>query len=284
MKICCVTPCWNAGASIENTMLCILSQTIFLKGAVELHYVICDGGSVDDTLEIIERVADRYAEFGNLTFDYVSEKDNGMYDALAKGFRKIRDGDIFFYLNAGDHLSPFAFEIVSDVMLRHDVQFLTGFDCVFNSLGHLIDVKLPYRYPSQLIQRGAFGKIIPHIQQESTFWSADAHASIDLDRLSQFKFAGDFFIWMSLSRVARLEIIYAFLGGFTLHPGQRSELHRDEYDEELRRIAKPLGIRSLLHAVALRALFLAPRSAKILLNKGIFVFQEASGRYVRSRR
>ena len=73
-KISIVTPSYNQGQYLEDTILSVISQ-----GYPNLEYVIIDGGSTDNSVEIIKK----YEE--HLTY-WVSEPDNGMYDAINKGF------------------------------------------------------------------------------------------------------------------------------------------------------------------------------------------------------
>ena len=80
MKISIVTVCYNAVSVIENTILSVINQTY-----PDIEYIIIDGGSTDGTVEIIEKYSDRLAY-------WVSEPDNGIYDAMNKGI-KVVTGD-----------------------------------------------------------------------------------------------------------------------------------------------------------------------------------------------
>jgi glycosyltransferase involved in cell wall biosynthesis len=101
MKISVITVCKNAKDTIKKTIDSILSQT-----CPEYEIVVIDGGSDDGTLDILEQYGDKI----NLT----SEPDNGIYDAMNKGLRKIT-GDIILFLNADDYLSSEdVFQVVAD--------------------------------------------------------------------------------------------------------------------------------------------------------------------------
>lgn len=92
-KISIVTPSFNQGAYIERTILSVLNQNY-----PNLEYFIFDGGSTDQTIEIIRKYESK------ITF-WVSEKDNGQTDAINKGLAKST-GELFNWLNSDDYLLP----------------------------------------------------------------------------------------------------------------------------------------------------------------------------------
>lgn len=84
-----ITVCYNASATIGETIASVLSQTY-----QELEYIVVDGKSNDGTVEILQSVDDK-----RLTF--ISEKDSGIYNAMNKGL-KIATGDYLIFLGADD--------------------------------------------------------------------------------------------------------------------------------------------------------------------------------------
>lgn len=88
-----LTPCFNSGRTIEKTLACIENQTY-----KNIEYIIVDGGSTDNTLELIERHRSRLPE--KLTV--ISEKDNGIYDAMNKGIR-LAAGHLIGIVNSDDY-------------------------------------------------------------------------------------------------------------------------------------------------------------------------------------
>lgn len=89
MKISVVTVCYNAVDTIEETMRSVLDQTY-----PDVEYIVIDGSSTDGTVDIIKKYSDRLAY-------WVSEPDNGIYDAMNKGI-KVATGDYINFMNAGD--------------------------------------------------------------------------------------------------------------------------------------------------------------------------------------
>ncbi len=87
-----ITPCYNSSSTIEKTLECIENQTY-----KNIEYIIIDGGSTDDTLKIIENHKHKLPS--NLTL--VSEKDNGIYDAMNKGIN-LAQGMLIGIVNSDD--------------------------------------------------------------------------------------------------------------------------------------------------------------------------------------
>jgi glycosyltransferase involved in cell wall biosynthesis len=88
MKISIITVCYNSAATIGRAMQSVLSQNY-----PDVEYIIIDGGSTDGTVEIIQQYR-RVAHF-------VSEKDEGIYDAMNKGIA-LATGDVVGILNSDD--------------------------------------------------------------------------------------------------------------------------------------------------------------------------------------
>lgn len=89
MKITVITVCYNSAETIAHTLRSVREQTY---GNIE--HIIVDGGSKDNTLEVIK------AEGLHVT-KVVSERDNGIYDAMNKGIR-LAAGEVVAFLNADD--------------------------------------------------------------------------------------------------------------------------------------------------------------------------------------
>ena len=84
----------------------------------------------------------------------------------------------------------------------------------------IISVQYPYKYRNKLIQSGVYGKSLPFIQQESTFWRRKLLDEIDYDFLRSLKLSGDMYLWLKFSEKYELNIIFSYLSGFKYHSNQ----------------------------------------------------------------
>lgn len=84
-----ITVVYNNVADIGRTMLSVLNQTY-----LNIEYIVVDGGSKDGTVDIIKQYEGQVAKF-------VSEKDNGIYDAMNKGLA-LATGEYVIFMNSGD--------------------------------------------------------------------------------------------------------------------------------------------------------------------------------------
>ena len=99
-KLSVITVVYNNVQDIEHTMFSILNQTY-----PDIEYIIVDGLSTDGTLEVIKRYQNRITKL-------ISEKDEGIYDAMNKGLAAAT-GDYVLFMNSGDEF--YATETVAGV-------------------------------------------------------------------------------------------------------------------------------------------------------------------------
>src|SRR5213596_338381 len=102
-SISIVTPSYNQAKFLEATIRSVLDQ-----GYPNLEYIVMDGGSTDGSLEIIRRYEKHLA-------GWVSEKDGGAADAIAKGFSRAT-GTILAYLNSDDLYLPGSLHAIGEAM------------------------------------------------------------------------------------------------------------------------------------------------------------------------
>jgi hypothetical protein len=206
-----------------------------------------------------------------------------MYDALAKGFKEDVDSDVYSYINAGDFYSLHAFEIVYEIFSKYEVHFLTGINTVYNSKSHLVNFLLPFEYNKYFLLKGLYGTVFPFVQQESTFWHKAVHRKIDLNKLMEFKYAGDFYLWRTFINETPLYIVSAWLGGFKRHEHQLSSVFLDEYKMEIRNISGPPTRFDYLLAYLYKLLNYLPNGVKKSLSHHMFDFDHSRQKYYPTR-
>ncbi len=125
-KVSIVTPSYNQGQFIEESI-----RSVLLQGYPDLEFIIIDGGSTDDSVEIIQK----YERW--LTF-WVSEPDRGQSHAINKGLEKCT-GQLFNWQNADDVLTLNSLAVTAGAMVSHpDAGYAHGYRIVINRESHVL--------------------------------------------------------------------------------------------------------------------------------------------------
>lgn len=124
-KISIVTPSYNQGSFLEKTIQSVLNQNY-----PNLEYIIVDGGSKDNSVEIIKK-------YENHIHYWVSEKDNGQSDAINKGFSKAT-GEIYYWINSDDYLVPNILKKVGEYNWEKNVGLLVGIGSIIDLKGNIL--------------------------------------------------------------------------------------------------------------------------------------------------
>lgn len=139
MKISIVTITYNAEKFLEKTMLSILSQSNH-----NFEYWLIDGGSKDQTVSLIEKMSERIAsgEFPGVDssqFKWISEPDNGLYDAMNKGLERAT-GSFVWFINAGDQIyDSETFQKVENLLeIEPECDFIYGQSIMINEQDQII--------------------------------------------------------------------------------------------------------------------------------------------------
>lgn len=216
-KITIVTPSYNQGKYLEDTILSVLSQ-----GYPNLEYIIIDGGSTDESVEIIKKYEKQLAY-------WVSEKDEGLYHGLQKGFDKST-GEIMAWLNADDMYHKKSLFLIANLFEKFEnVQWIMGSNTFFNENGN------PFLYDDQpLAQRWSQKRLLlfnaDFIQQESVFWKRDLWKRAGSFIEQNYSLAADFELWLRFFRYEKLYSTSFMLSGFRLrNENQKSFNQRNQY-------------------------------------------------------
>jgi glycosyltransferase involved in cell wall biosynthesis len=234
-KISIVTPSFNQGQYLEETIRSVLDQNY-----PNLEYIVMDGGSTDGSVEIIRRYADRLAY-------WTSAKDEGQYDALQKGFQRST-GEIMAWLNSDDKYLPWSLSTVADIFSEQpQIEWISSiFPMWWDKQGRPVSCdtidgynRVGFFLGEHLLDCGWAAR--GFIQQESTFWRRSlwdrAGARID----TSLKLAGDFELWTRFAKHAELYGVRLPLGGFRNHGEQKTARAYQEYLDEARRVFEAHG-------------------------------------------
>lgn len=132
MKVSLITVCYNSAGTIKTAL-----ESVFAQKGVDLEYIVVDGGSKDGTVDIIKdysaKANDLRLTTNDFIFKWLSERDQGMYDAINKGI-KMATGDIVGILNADDYLD--GDDVLARVaeFFRNEKSKNDRLDCVFGNV------------------------------------------------------------------------------------------------------------------------------------------------------
>jgi glycosyltransferase involved in cell wall biosynthesis len=216
-KISIVTPVFNQKEFVEFCIGSILNQNY-----PNLEYIIIDGGSTDGTLDIINKYSAK--------IDYLlSEPDKGLYDALQKGFAKTT-GDIMGWLNSDDILHPHSLFTIAEIFESNDnINWLQGLPAVIDRNNRTVFTRPARHDKFDFLLKEYHDGIF--IQQESTYWKRSLWEKAGARISLEYKFAGDFDLWMRFYEKEPLFCTTAMIGAFR-YRGE-GQLSKDYYAEYL---------------------------------------------------
>jgi glycosyltransferase involved in cell wall biosynthesis len=213
-----VTPSYNQARFLEFTIHSVLEQDY-----PNIEYILVDGGSIDGSLDIIHRYANRFAW-------WVSEKDRGQTDAINKGFAQA-NGDILAWLNSDDTYEPHAVAEAVELLRSQPETGLVYGDTNFidengDNIGSFPAAQTDYKR----LRRGYV-----HIPQQASFWRADLWRKVGpLD--PSFYFAMDYDLWVRLAALAPLQYTPRLWANFRLHTQAKTIAADDRCWPEMLRV------------------------------------------------
>jgi glycosyltransferase involved in cell wall biosynthesis len=213
-----ITPSYGQGDFIEQTIQSVLSQA-----EVDFEYMVCDGGSSDNTLTILRKYQSHLR--------WVSEPDGGQADAVNKGIRNTT-GDIIAWINSDDVYYPLALSKV-----RHIFETFPDVRVIYGKANHIDQAGNIIRpYPTEAWNYKRL-KEVCFICQPATFFRrqlVEDQGYLD----TQLEFCMDYELWLRYGRHENFFYSPEVLAGSRLYPGTKTsksqlELHF-EINEMLR--------------------------------------------------
>jgi len=200
-----VTPSYNKGAFIEETILSVRNQDY-----PNIEHIVIDGGSTDNTLDIIKKYE------GTYNMRWVSEPDEGQSEAINKGWRKAH-GEILAYLNADDTYMPRAIETAVKFLNDHPEISMVYGDCnIVNECNEVVGrcQATEFDIKEMICGRGS-------VPQPATFFRRAVLDEIGyLD--SDLYMAMDFDYWIRIGLKFKAKYIPQLIANFRRCPGTKS--------------------------------------------------------------
>jgi glycosyltransferase involved in cell wall biosynthesis len=218
-RITVVTPSYNQGEFLEQTI-----RSVLLQAYPNLEYIIIDGGSSDNSVEIIEK----YAPY--LTY-WVSEPDRGQSHAINKGFERST-GHIMCWLNSDDYYLPKTLMTVAESLANGSGNYAIVGHCVqvFGDGRPSVTHEGKFENLQRLLQ---FWKGY-HMHQPAIFWRREVFDKIGFLDENQH-YIMDFDYWVRVARHFEFKNVDRELACFTYHEKAKTGDGFVKYAQELRR-------------------------------------------------
>jgi glycosyltransferase involved in cell wall biosynthesis len=214
-RVTVVTPSYNQARFLDETLRSVLCQRD------QIHeFFVLDGGSADGSVDVIRRY-ERQIDF------WTSEKDRGQSDAIDKGFARAT-GDILFWLNSDDVLTPGAIARVRKAMADHpDWDVVTGNSVHIDGQSRILSVHRVPRESWGMMRRGVI-----HVTQQTCFFKRELYSRVG-GLNHDLHWVMDIELWLRMGEAgARWGHLPNVLGAFREHAESKGAKWKREYQEE----------------------------------------------------
>jgi len=223
-RISVVTPSFNQGRFIEQTI-----RSVLLQRYPNLEYIIIDGGSADESVELIRKYENRLAYS-------VSEPDRGQSHAINKGLARAT-GEIICWLNSDDYYPPGALRVVAETLASGTGNFALVGHCLKVFDDGREPVVLEGRYENRLRLFQFWKGYLMH--QPAIFWRREVFESVgyldeDLDLIMDFDY------WARISREFDFVNVDRVLACANFHGEAKTGDDYEAYHADLRRLGPRL--------------------------------------------
>ncbi len=210
MKISIVTPSYNQADYIEQTIQSVVSQ----EGDFELEYLVMDGGSTDDTIEILKKYEDKLI--------WYSEKDEGQSDAVNKGLKRVT-GEIIGWINSDDLYEPGAFRRVLDLFSRKPAAKWVYGKCRIIDENNREIRRLITLYKNILLCRYSYNRLLTanYISQMTVFFRRELVNTVGYLDVNNHT-AMDYDYWLRIGKLYPPRFINEYLADFRWYTQSKS--------------------------------------------------------------
>lgn len=242
-----ITPSFNQGEFIGETIKSVLSQ----EGDFNIEYFIMDGGSSDNSVDIIKEYDRQLAEgrwpvkCRGIRYKWVSEKDKGQVDAIEKGFA-LAGGEIGAWLNSDDtYCNSHVFQKVLKFFEEdNNLQMVTADGLFIDKKGR--------EFGRHYVEQIDFTELLYldyHILQPATFLAKSAYKEERLDRSFNYCFDAEYFIRL-ISKGYKYKKIREDLACFRLYPETKTLSGFGRRYSESLRIARLYGRKPMCYLIS----------------------------------
>jgi len=230
-RVTIVTPSFNQGQFVEQTI-----RSVLLQGYPNLEYIVMDGGSSDESVQILNRYAKWFSHFE-------SKPDGGQVKAINAGF-SMATGEILAWVNSDDGYLPNVLGTVAALVQgRNDSTFLYGNSLSLMENGSVQHVVSPRVHPAYSV---FYGTAYP---QHSCFWTADIHLPI----WDELVCAIDYELWLRMLPHARhIKWVNKALAFASQHSKQKTS--KSQFDQWGRHWERDLALVKDRHKAAFKRL------------------------------
>jgi len=221
-----ITPSYNQGTFIEDTILSVKNQDY-----PNIEHIIMDGGSTDQTLEILKKYD------GTYNMRWVSKQDKGQAHAVNRGF-DCTEGEVIGWLNSDDVyvLRDVVSSAVGVLQEDPSVALVHGNRLTIDEMD-----RLQRLYYSGEFRYSKFLRGLCSVYQETVFFRRVVAEHFRMNE--QMQFAIDHEFWLRVGRVYSFRYLNKFMGGFRLHNASKSVSPKYDagWNEEKKQLQEQYG-------------------------------------------
>lgn len=240
-KISVITPSYNQGQYLEETILSVLNQNY-----PNLEYIVMDGGSTDNSVQIIKKYASKITH-------WQSKKDKGQADAINNGFA-MATGDILCWLNSDDYYTEGTLDFIAHNLHSDSDEIL------FGEVNHFKESNGSYKMSNVKNKLDNYRlELYDYIIQPGSFWTRKVWEKIgQLDLNLHFVFDWD---WFLKAKKANTKFSYSdrTMAVYRIHEAHKTGTGGDKRQKEIEYILTTYSNKKMLKAF----IFMRDNRAKI---------------------
>lgn len=230
MKFSIITPSLNQSNFIKKTIDSVINQ----RGSFEIEYFVMDGGSTDNTINILKKYEKKLKNNHRVKFYWQSKKDKGQSDAINQGFKRAT-GDILAFINSDDYYQSNIFQKVADEFIKNQKNlWLTGYSFIVDENNKQIQKPITiyknfclnnYNYNTLLI--------LNYISQPSTFFRKEIF-TLNGYFSTKLHLCMDYDFWLKIGAKNDPIILEEYISSFRIHKKSKGRNRFiEQFDEDL---------------------------------------------------